>query len=146
MDAHQTERLTLRDAASQLGVSVKTVRRYVTSGKLPAVQIVGRHGVEWTLDAADVAAFSGQDRPGVVQGPTLTRRRSGKGQVSTDLTVFVNALVERQTADGAALERAWSRVADLERDLATARAQLAAGPGGPRSLTWKERLTGKTRS
>lgn len=144
MDATQTQRLTLREAADQLGVSVKTVRRYVTSGRLPGVQVVGRYGTEWTVDADDVASYSGQDRPGVGKGPTPTRSRSGKGSMSTDLTVVVQALVERQAADAASLERAWTRVAELERDLATARTQLAAGPTGPRSLSLKERLTGRT--
>lgn len=132
----------LRDAASRLGVSPRTIRRYVQSGRLPAVQVLGPHGMEYLIADPDLDAFLASNRP-------QARPPSGKGQGrdrtqdTMALATVVQAVMERQSSDAAALERAWARIADLERDLATARAQLGAGPVAPRRLSWRERLRGR---
>lgn len=48
---------TVAEAAAQLGVSEKTIRRYVKAGKLPATMIDGPYGPQWTIpDAAITTA------------------------------------------------------------------------------------------
>jgi len=60
--------LTLREAAAALGLSVGTVRQHVKGGRLAAVQTVGKHGPEYRLRPAVVAAF-GADRLGLELDP-----------------------------------------------------------------------------
>lgn len=48
---------TVAEAAAQLGVSEKTIRRYVKAGKLPATMVDGPYGPQWTIpDAAITTA------------------------------------------------------------------------------------------
>lgn len=49
--------LSVKDAAAVLGVCEKTARRYISTGRLPAVKINGRFGPALYLYEADVEAF-----------------------------------------------------------------------------------------
>lgn len=133
----------LREAAERLRVSARTVRRYVLSGQLEGRLAHGLYGQEYriaetTLDgyAAEMASRSAaRVSPGV--GTTVDRRLAkGGGTVAMALEV----LRARQEADGAALERAWTRVAELERELAAVQGRLSA-PARP--LSWRERIRGR---
>lgn len=44
----QTE-YTIPEASKALNVSAKTIRRWITSGKLPAVKVQGRYGEEYRI-------------------------------------------------------------------------------------------------
>lgn len=118
--------VSLRDAAAQLGVSPRTMRRYVRQGGVDASLVVGRNGPEYRLDAETVAQLAGSRG----QGGQATR-----GQVVGPVTDTVAmTLASRIEQDVAALERAWSRVADLERENAELRGQLAQLTAGSTTM------------
>ena len=48
--------MTLREAAERAGVSVTTLRRYIRTGRLPAVKKGGRFGPEYTVSAESLEA------------------------------------------------------------------------------------------
>ncbi len=50
--------LTVADVARQLQISEDTVRRWLKSGKLPALKI----GKEWRIDPDDLKTFLAQSR------------------------------------------------------------------------------------
>lgn len=109
--------VSLREAAERLGVSPRTMRRYVRDGTVSASQAVGPHGPEYRIEAATL------DRLAATPGQSV---KGSRGQVVPGaLATVANTLAERVTQDAAALERAWSRVADLERENAELRGQLA---------------------
>ena len=56
--------LTLRETAAALGLSVGTVRAHIRAGRLHATQVVAKHGPEYRLRPAVVAAF-GAERLGL---------------------------------------------------------------------------------
>lgn len=45
--------LTLKQTAEQLSVSIRTVRRWVKAGELPAIKL----GSQWRIDPDDLALF-----------------------------------------------------------------------------------------
>lgn len=116
---------SLREAAERLGVSVRSVRRYVTSGQLEAVSVVGRHGPEYRVPEAVLTAYadsmakvpSGQARTGVVTAAT-----------SSVATLAVALQAERDATREAwgRAEAAWQRIAELEAEVATLRATISA--------------------
>jgi excisionase family DNA binding protein len=125
--------LSLREAAERLGVSARSVRRYVRSGQLEAIQVVGRHGPEYRVPEAALGAYLS----------TVARVPSGKARLggATIATATVDTLAmvatqldaERSATREAWLraEAAWSRVAELEAELATLLATLQAGTPAP---------------
>src|SRR5690242_10310261 len=66
-----TDRISLTEAAEQLGVHYMTAYRYVRTGRLPAE----RDGVLWTVDPADLTRV-GESRSARAAGRP---RRSGDG-------------------------------------------------------------------
>lgn len=120
----------LREAAERAGVSARTMRRYVLDGTVPASKVVGKHGVEYRVDPAvldDLVARRGQ----VGQG--------SRGQVVAGSLATVDATVATTLSTTVeALERAWQRVAELERENAELRSRLpdpeTAKPGLLRRL------------
>jgi len=112
-----TSTVSLREAAERLGVSARTMRRYVLEGQVSASQAVGPHGPEYRVDVDSLAALVAKRGQGI---------QGSRGQVVPDRqSTVANTLAERVTQDAAALERAWSRVADLERENAELRGRLA---------------------
>ncbi len=48
---------TIEEAATQIGVSTKTVRRYLRDGKLTGAQHPGRYGPQWRIDPQSLATL-----------------------------------------------------------------------------------------
>jgi excisionase family DNA binding protein len=61
--------LSVDQVATQLGMNVRTVRRYVREGKLKAVRI----GKQYRIAASDLATFTGQPAPAAE--PPVSRLR-----------------------------------------------------------------------
>ena len=132
-----TSTVSLREAAERLGVSARTMRRYVLGGQVSASQSVGPHGPEYRVDVDTLAAL------------VAKRGQGSRGQVMPDRQSTVSStLADRIAQDAAALERAWSRVADLERENAELRGQLAqlmTGTPAPEPSAPAPRLSALTR-
>ncbi|MFW6195684.1 MAG: helix-turn-helix domain-containing protein [Chloroflexota bacterium] len=73
------EKLTLQQAASELGRSQTQVRRYIRAGKLPAEKV----GSQWLVDRADLDDF----RRGVLRFTGLAMKRPS----SREWLSYVNA-------------------------------------------------------
>src|SRR4249920_1932343 len=73
--------LSVDQVAGQLGMHVRTVRRYVREGKLKAVRI----GKQYRIEASDLAALNG--RPIVPEAPVLRHR-----QVEASTVVQIDAI------------------------------------------------------
>lgn len=129
----------LREAGERLSVSARTVRRWVVAGQLEATLAHGLYGQVYRIPetAIDTMARARTARATVGVGTTVDKRVAKSG---TAMAMALETLRERQATDAAALERAWSRVAELERELATAQARLEAPA---RALSWRERLRGR---
>jgi excisionase family DNA binding protein len=112
----------LREAADRLGLSVRQVRRYVLDGRLSAVLVPGPRGREYRVSEAAVDELAAErERRGATREP---RRPGSRRAVDTLASPETSRLLSDHLS---ALERAWQRVADLERENATLRAALTAG-------------------
>ena len=76
-----TKLLSVDQVATQLGMHVRTVRRYVREGKLKAVRI----GKQYRIQASDLALLTG--RP-IVAEPPVARHR----QVEASTVVQIDAI------------------------------------------------------
>jgi len=112
--------VSLREAAAQVGVSVRTMRRYVRNGEVEGSMVVGPHGPEWRISPETLAALEAK------RGQAVKGRRGRVVAPVTDTVAMT--LATRIDADQAALERAWGRVADLERENAELRTRLELLP------------------
>jgi hypothetical protein len=79
--APQEQSLTL--AAAELGVSVKTVRRAIKSGRLPARLIPGPHGPEYRVDVTELIKPSSRNQDFKREKPEYSRR-SAKTKSQTE--------------------------------------------------------------
>jgi len=72
------ERMTLREAAEHVGLSVTTLRRYIRSGRLAAEKRPGRYGPEYFVSAQALAGagFGGDPRPLTLPEPVPRPLRS----------------------------------------------------------------------
>jgi len=53
-----TERyFSIREVAGRFGRNMRTVRRWISAGKLEAVRIPGRHGAEWRISETALEEF-----------------------------------------------------------------------------------------
>ena len=148
MAEDQSERTYgLREAGQRLGVSARSVRRYVISGQLPASQVVGVHGLEYRIAESVLDGYAA-----TMATRAMARVRLGSAPLATATVAtsvpamaILEALTTRQATDAAALERSWARIAELERELATAQARLSAPATLSREprLSWRERITGR---
>jgi len=76
--------MTTTEAAVRLGVSERTVRRYVERGKLEARLVMTHRGEEWHIAAADVDAFL-QQRDAIRAHPVVVEdRESAASAASAD--------------------------------------------------------------
>lgn len=130
---------SLREAAGRLGVSPRSVRRYVRSGQLEAVTVVGLHGPEYRVAEAALEAYSATAARDRV---AMARPRSATPATATvDALVMVAAQLEAERASTreawSRAEAAWSRIAELEAELAALRASPAPG------RSWLDRLRGR---
>jgi excisionase family DNA binding protein len=113
---------TLREAAGRLGLSARQVRRYVLDGRLAAVLVPGPRGREYRVSGSDVDQLAAERERR--EASRDTRRPEYRRAVVTLASPETSQLVSDHLA---ALERAWQRIADLERENATLRAALTAG-------------------
>ena len=147
MAEDQSERTYgLREAAQRLGVSARSVRRYVRSGQLSAFQALGLHGQEYRIAESVLDGYAASVATHVVASARLGRVRLPARTVATvdpAMAMALEALSTRQATDAAALERAWARVAELERELATVQGRLVTSAQATRPLSWRERFSGR---
>jgi len=115
-----TSTLSAGQAAAVLGVSERSVRRYIASGRLPAARVHGPKGVEYRIEPADVEALAG--RAAALEARSVPVNEGA----DMDSTVATHASAGLQTMQ-AVLE-------PLARELAAYRAELIA------SRTERERL------
>ena len=66
--------LTIHAAARRLGISVRTARRWIKAGMLPAELRESRHGPAYAIPLAGVAAIIAQRGTGRVEGEQSTGR------------------------------------------------------------------------
>lgn len=149
------EPVTVADISAMFGVSVSTVRRLLSDGKLPhATKRRGPKGDEWVIRPSDLTAL-GYQQAGRQSAPRLSAANPApdleavRAQVAAD---YERRLVEmreqyeklldaRDTAHHAQVEQLWER-ADYERQLREAQGQtlnvlsalLAQSRSGRRAL------------
>ena len=118
---------SLKEAAERLGVSARSVRRYVRSGQLEAVQAVGLHGPEYRVPEAVLQAYADRVATAPVDRVRLGVVTAATARVDTLSIVAAQLEAERGATREAWLraEAAWSRIAELEAELATLRATAA---------------------
>jgi len=140
-----TDTLSLGSAARQVGLSVVTLRKYVTSGELPATKTQGRHGNTWAIARVDLEAFTRKRFPGrdLVADPDNRERPDPDNRESAvelrrrldDTLVELGryrALTEKAESASADVERLLKeRIAELqaERDVARDELQRLRGRG-----------------
>ena len=111
-----TAPVTVEQAAAILGVSASTIRRRIRAGSLRAEPVRRPQGVVWLVHLpADAAAGTAEPPPAasaVATAPTA----------SDAMIAYTRTLLEPLIA---ALDRSQGRVAELEREIGSLRAQLA---------------------
>jgi len=106
--------LTVAQAAQRAGVSTKTIRRWLGSGRLPS----GRAGLAHVIDAAELDRAADAETWTASRDAVHVLSRAPGHVPSTSMS---NELLDR-------LERQAQRIGQLEAELAQARAQLLALP------------------
>jgi len=94
--------LTIAEAANSMGVSARTVRRYIKSGKLDAEFIQGNHGGEFRISAIP---------PELIKEKTLDKQ---PGQTIDTLQALLHELQQQNLQLAAQLGAATERVRALE--------------------------------
>ncbi len=110
--------MSVADTAVRLGLSQRSVRRYIASGKLPATRHYGDHGLEYRIAADDVRAIAGQRRA-IAHQPVTRTPEADMPDRAPDMAVLtlVAPLVQELTSAREQLER-------LARENGELRAQL----------------------
>ena len=150
---------TLREAAAKLGISMRTVRKHVLEGRLPASKQPGKFGETYYVEGSALDAFRDRPKPPAGGGGQGSGQAGPQALALAGVQAMAATIEARARADADALERAWGRIADLERDNAALRSRLDAGEaptgdgdaprdaeGRNRPLTWRERLSGRLRA
>jgi excisionase family DNA binding protein len=96
----EVSEMTASQAAAYLGVSERTVRRYITSGKLTAHRIMGPYGAEYRIHPSALEAMR-QHRDVIDATPAPVRTDSGDGHAGP----LVRAMPDAMAALVAHLER-----------------------------------------
>ena len=109
--------LTIAEAARSLGVSSRTVRRYVKSGKIHAESVLGPFGQEYRILELPVEFRKSKpvdNTPSQSSGQT-----SGQTSVQTPVQVIdiIRELQEKNLALAAQLGVATERIRNLEKDM-----------------------------
>jgi transposase len=116
-----SETLPLRDAASRLGVSERTLRRRIKAGQLVGRQVATPQGYRWLVDIGDVALVPASQSK---EWRQVVEERDAYRDVIAEL------LVEMSTIR-----------ALLEKSLATRQAVNPAPAGQPeKRMSWWRRL------
>ena len=121
--------LTVKQAASELDVSARTIRRYLQAGKLRGRKVDRDNGLqEWRIDADSVrqAKVSGQVRP--------KSTRADADALAEEVRLLRGQNAEFMTVIGQLV----GRIADLE-----ATVQKALPPAPEEKRSWWRMLWGK---
>lgn len=124
--------LTIAEAAVSLGVSTRTVRRFIKSGKLKADLVAGQYGDEYRI-AEIPLELRGQEPPAdtPVQA-SVNASIPRDGQASSQQPIdLIRELQDKNLALAAQLGAATERIRQLESQV-----KLLAGPSKP----WWKRL------
>ncbi len=134
--------LTVEDVAAQIGKSVETVRRYIRTGRLPALRVEGKNTNEYRINADDLHAIDARTQSHT-QAPAHAGDRTPMG-VSVDIITALTLVeqTQRQVQEEiVGLRETMDRLtAALEENtrahekVDTQPAQPAAPPRRPRSL------------
>lgn len=113
-----TSWLTIADAAAQLGVSHKTIRRYLHTGKLLGQQAPTSHGPQWYIDPQSLEPL---DTPGQTPGRTIEiippDPDSTPGQILNRLTTTILELQTELHDQQATLHQIAETLAQLHETL-----------------------------
>jgi len=119
--------LTIAEAARSLGVSSRTVRRYVKSGKIHAELVLGPFGQEYRILELPVELRKSK--------PVDNTPSQSSGQTSVQVIDIIRELQEKNLALAAQLGVATERIRNLEKDM-----RLLTVAKQP----WWKKLFGKT--
>jgi len=123
--------LTIAEAARSLGVSSRTVRRYVKSGKIHAELVLGPFGQEYRI--LELPVELRKSKP-VDNTPSQSSGQSS-GQTPVQVIDIIRELQEKNLALAAQLGVATERIRNLEKDM-----RLLTTAKQP----WWKKLFGKT--
>jgi len=127
--------LTIAEAARSLGVSSRTVRRYVKSGKIHAELVLGPFGQEYRI--LELPVELRKSKPVDNTPSQSSGQSSGQSSVQTPVQVIdiIRELQEKNLALAAQLGVATERIRNLEKDM-----RLLTTAKQP----WWKKLFGKT--
>ncbi|EFH79633.1 helix-turn-helix domain-containing protein [Ktedonobacter racemifer] len=137
VQASQSEvSLTTTQAAAQLDVDARTVRRYITERRLKARQVKSARGQEWQIYQSDLDAFKQERDRAATEGQEAGLTRAEESQALTTTVGIIAAELERRsqalteaqaTIERLALEagRQAGRNEELEREAARLRERVA---------------------
>ena len=126
----QTENMTISQAAEKLGVSTRTIRRYIKSGKIQAELINGPFGEEYRIHNLP-AGLARDDSYGEGHISTALEKVAKEAKPDDFLSVF-RELQEKNLTLAAQLGAATERVRTLESQL-----MLLSDGKGPPAPWWK---------
>ncbi len=130
MAVMSSQSFTITQAAVKLGVSTRTVRRYIKAGKLRADLVNGPFGEEYRIRELpdDLKKLDGVDSP----GQTSLDNHDPFAGISPDAKAIFKGLEEKNLAMAAQLGAATERIRQLEAQLKT----LALTDGSPPKTPW----------
>ena len=113
MDPHHDDRVTLREAAARLGLSEKTVRRRIRTGRMVAELVPGPRGPQYLL-----LLSIDQRTPAATEPTTLTpaddaRTSTGEGNGHADITQELAALRAELAAVREGMAQMQEQIANL---------------------------------
>ena len=123
--------LTIAEAAKSLGISTRTVRRYVKSGKIHAELILGPFGQEYRI--LELPVELRKSKP--VDNTPDQSSGQPTGQTPVQVIDIIRELQEKNLALAAQLGVATERIRNLEKDM-----KLLTVAKQP----WWKKLFGKT--
>lgn len=86
--------LTVEDVAEQIGKSVESVRRYIRTGRLPALKVEGKNTNEYRINPDDLSALYTRTQPHT-QPPAHAGDRTGMG-VSVEIAAVLAHVEQTQ--------------------------------------------------
>ena len=125
-----SQSFTIIQAAARLGVSTRTVRRYIKAGKLRADLVNGPFGEEYRIRELpeDLKKLEGIDTP----GQTSLDNHDPFAGISPDAKAIFRDLEEKNLTMAAQLGAATERIRQLENQLKT----LSLTDGTPPKTPW----------
>jgi excisionase family DNA binding protein len=137
--------LTIGQAASRLGVSPSTVRRWVRSGRLRSERVTVGDGFEYRIPAEGLEAVTASTNPSAEPATNPSTEPPTNGSTNASAPAILEASVERSTALAAynaqllgpltlVIERQQDTIRQQAEQIGSLRAQLAAAEERIRGL------------